>query len=216
VAKDFALSLVQEYLLMISTGDLRRAFLAQALLLTAVVSSLALMTYVVGQQVLRHDANDPQVQVATDAAAEIANGASPQSVLPPHAVDIAHSLAPFVIVYDESGNPIASSGTLHGTTPRPPLGVFDVARQRQSNLVTWQPETGVRIASVTSHFAGAHSGFVLAGRSLRIVEERESRLFALVLCGWAALMMTLLIGTWLLLRFAREDRQTRGELTASP
>lgn len=201
ILRDFTVSLVREHIRMIFDGGLRRVFLIQGFLLTALVSALALMTYVVGQQVLRHDANDPQVQMASDTAADIAGGATPQSVVPARAIDVAQSLAPFVIVYDDSGRVLASSGSLHGTAPKPPMGVFNGARARGSAVLTWQPEPGVRIASVTTRYGGARPGFVLAGRSLRLVEERSSTLFKLVACLWAALMLLMMIGTFALLRF---------------
>ncbi len=200
ITRDLIHSLVEENLHMIFGAGLRRVFLLQAVLLTAMVSALALMTYVVGQQVMRHEANDPQVQLASDAAAEMANGATAQSVVPAHTIDVAESLSPFVIVYDDAGNPIASSGKLHGTAPRPPAGLFNAVRGGNRALVTWRPEPGVRIASVTYHFSGAQSGFVLAGRSLHETEIRTATLFKLVALGWAVLMGVLLVGTAVLLR----------------
>ena len=201
IGRDFVVSLAQEYMQMLFDSGLRRVFLIQGIVLTMLVSALALMSYIVGQQVLRHDANDPQIQIASDAASDLSTGAAPQTVVPARSVDIARSLAPFVIVYDDSGTPIASSGNLHGTTPRPPVGVFNAVRQTTSSTLTWQPEPGVRIASVTFRYTGAHSGFVLAGRSLREVENRESTLFKLVTLGWAGLMVLVMIGTFALVRF---------------
>ena len=200
ITRDLVQSLFQENLRMLLDTGLRRVFLLQAVLLTTLVSALALMTYVVGQQVMRHDANDPQIQMASDAAAEMAGGASAQSVVPAHTVDLAQSLSPFVIVYDDSGTPVASSGNLHGKTPRPPAGVFNSVRDGHRAVLTWRPEPGVRIASVTYRFTGAHSGFVLAGRSLREVETRTNTLFKLIALGWLALIGMLLVGTAVLLR----------------
>lgn len=198
---DFVKSLVEEYTRMFFNSGLRRIFVVQGLVLTFLVSVLALMTYIVGQQVLRHDANDPQVQIASDAAGDLEAGAAPQSVLPARSVDIGRSLAPFLIVYDESGTPIAGSGNLHGSAPRPPTGVFNAVRQSKHSTLTWQPEPGVRIASVTYHYSGARPGFVLVGRSLREVEDRESMLFKLVAIGWAGLLALVLGGTLVLVCF---------------
>lgn len=114
---------------MLFNSPLRRMFVVQGLVLTFLISALALMCYVVGQQVLRHGANDPQIQIAADAAVDLEAGAAPQTVVPARSVDIARSLAPFLIVYNESGTPIAGSGKLHGSAPRPPAGVFNAVRQ---------------------------------------------------------------------------------------
>jgi len=60
---------------------------------------------------------------------------------------------------------------LSGSTPVPPLGVFDSVRSRGEDRITWQPAPGVRSAAVITHY---QQGFVLVGRSLRLVEQRES------------------------------------------
>ena len=197
IASDYLTSLLQEYLHMLFDRGLRRVFVLQAVLLTTLVSALALMTYVVGQQVMRHEANDPQVQLASDAASAIAGGATPQSVLPPQSIDLARSLSPFVIVYDAAGRPLASSATLHGATPRPPIGVLNHSRTTPGYAVTWRPEPGLRIASVLYPYP---SGYVLAGRSLRTTETRTATLFQLVAFCWAVLMFVLFAGTLALLR----------------
>jgi len=131
--------------------------------------------YLVVQQVLRQDANDPQIQMAEDTVQALAGGASVESIMPVNQVDLAQSLAPFVIVYDEGGVPLTSSGQLHGQIPAIPMGVFDYVRQNGEDRITWQPESGVRIATVVMSYAGTQPGFVLVGRSLREVESRESQ-----------------------------------------
>jgi hypothetical protein len=54
--------------------------------------------------------------------------------------------------------------------------------------VTWQPRPGVRIATVTVPWNG---GTVLAGRSLRLVEEHAATLELLVGGGWLATLAAL-------------------------
>ena len=107
-------------------------------------------------------------------------------MLPAARVDLERGLAPFVIVYDGQGKPLAGSGTLNGKLSAPPQGVFDFVRANGEERVTWQPERGVRIASVVRRSGAPAAGFVLAGRSLREVEEREAnlrRMGALALVG---------------------------------
>jgi hypothetical protein len=139
-------------------------------LLIVMVSGLV---YAVVQQNYRSNANDPQIQMATDARVALTQGASPQSLVPSNHIDIAQSLAPYLIIYDSNGKPAASSATLNGQTPTPPSGVFADARTMDMDTLTWEPATGVRSAIVVVHYAG---GYVLAGRSLNIIEERESNL----------------------------------------
>ncbi len=156
--------------------------------LALVCTALCLLVYGAVQQDLRMGGNDPQIQMAEDTAVALAGGAAVGSVIPTPQIDVARSLAPFVIAYDDSGKVLASSGLLHGQVPALPPGVLDYVRQHGQDRVTWQPEPGVRIAAVVARFDGRQSGSVLAGRSLREVEKRESDL--LLLSG-AALVVTL-------------------------
>jgi hypothetical protein len=167
---------------------LARRAVALFLPLVVVATALCGLVYVVAQQGLRSGANDPQVQLAEDAARALDAGTTPASVTGPVTVDVARSLAPFVVVYDASGRPLASSGQLDGADPVPPLGVLDHATADQPNIVTWQPRPGVRVATVTSRWSG---GTVMAGRSLREVERREDQVLLLVAAGWTATIVVL-------------------------
>ena len=51
------------------------------------------------------------------------------------------------------------------------------------NVLTWQPESGVRSAIVVKSYPG---GYVLAGRSLQSVEQRETSLEQLLFIGGLA------------------------------
>jgi hypothetical protein len=121
-------------------------------------------------------ANDPQIQMAEDAAASLAAGGTPVSILPTSQLDISISLAPFLVVYSDTGEPLASSGLLNGAAPLLPAGIFDYTRQKGEDRVSWQPESGVRVAAVVVAYGGSQPGFVLAGRSLREVEIREGQI----------------------------------------
>lgn len=140
--------------------------------ITAAFCGLAYLTV---QQSLRQGANDPQIQMAEDAASALAQGWNAEALVPLSTVDIARSLAPFMIIYDDAGNVLASSAVLHVVTPDLPAGVLDYTRAYGEDRVTWQPEEGVRIAAVVIRYEGTQSGFVLAGRSLREVEAREAQ-----------------------------------------
>ena len=146
------------------------------------------LVYAAVQQSLRIGANDPQVQLAEDTAAAIARGANPVSLVPPSNIDIAASLAPFMVVYDETGSVVTASGQLHGANLALPAGVLDYVKANGEDRITLQPEQGVRIAAVIVPVSGAKPGYVLAGRSLREVESRIDQFGLLVL---AALLATL-------------------------
>jgi hypothetical protein len=74
--------------------------------------------------------------------------------------------------------------------PTPPDGVLEIARRQGANVVTWQPRPGVRIAAVFHDVNDGSGRVVLAGRSLREVEERESRLLVMSALAWGALLVT--------------------------
>jgi hypothetical protein len=161
--------------------------------LVVVITLISGLLYVAVQQVLRISANDPQIQIAEDAANALANGQPMESVVPASKVDIAKSLAPYVVVFDDSGKAIASSGLLHSQFPSLPPGVFEYVRQHSETRITWQPEPGVRSAIVVTRYGGARPGFVLAGRSLREVEKRETQLEFLVGLGWLGTLFAALV-----------------------
>jgi hypothetical protein len=152
------------------------------------------LVYVTVQQSLRQSANDPQIQMAEDAANALEGGAPADSVLPSTRIDVAASLAPFTVVFNDSGNVVASSGLLHGQSLQLPAGVLDNVRQKGQSRLTLQPESAVRIASVIVRFSGAKPGFVLAGRSLRETEVRTTQTRTFVGLAWvAALVVTLVV-----------------------
>lgn len=159
--------------------------------LAIVITGLCGLVYSVVQQNYRMSLNDPQIQMAEDAAVALAEGADPTSLQ--GNVDIGKSLSPYLTIYDDSAKPVASSGKLNGELPAPPQGIFDVARTKGENRISWQPQSDVRSAIVVVHYAGDKPGFVLAGRNMREVEERESKLLQMVGLSWAVLLLLTLI-----------------------
>lgn len=185
-----------------STLPIRRA--VAVFLPLAVLATLGSgLLYVVVQQELRWGANDPQIQLAEDAARALDAGATPAAVAGTAKVDVAASLSPFIVVYDASGGVLAAGGQLDGADPVPPLGVLGQARTGSPSMVTWQPRSGVRIASVTVAWRG---GTVLAGRSLREVERREDLALLLVGAGWAAIMAAVAVASLVAARVWPEAR----------
>lgn len=149
----------------------------------AVVTILSGTLYVALQQTLRMGANDPQVQLAEDTAATWRRDGNLNSSLTIEKVNPATSLAPFVIAYDASGNVLASGAELDNRPPELPTGVLGHAKGAKQNRLTWQPQSGVRLAAVVVAVDG--HGYVLAARNLSEVEERINRLELLIATGWA-------------------------------
>lgn len=157
---------------------------------TVMVSGLV---YLTSQQMWRQMANDPQIQVARDAAMRLAAGQPPDAVVPAAQIDFSQSAALFVEVLNDAGAILKSSGTLRGQLRTTPSGVFDHARVSGEERVTWQPERGVRIASVVVRIPGAPGGFVLAGRSLQETGERVDRFQNLIGLACLAILAALLV-----------------------
>ena len=206
---DLIHSIVKENLAMLREKLAERTIVFQAVLLGVVGSMLALAIYATVQQALRRGANDPQLQMAGDAAVALERGADAAKTVGTVQVDAARSLSPFMIVYDDSGRPVASSVQLNGATPAPPPGVFSFAREHQRDVLTWQPQRGVRIAMVLERIAGEHPGFVLAGRSLREVEVREDATWHMVQIAWLGMVMVLALATFVFSRYLRGAQAAR-------
>ena len=170
--------------------------------LGALATAFCLTLYVVAQQTWRAAANDPQIQLARDAAAALAAGRPVDAVVPRETVDMERSLAPFLIVFDAGGRVLAASGSLRGNAPGVPQGVLEYVRERGEDRITWRPIGGVRIASVIVAYSGSQQGFVLAGRSLEETENRIAQFGSLITLAWAATLVGLLVvvaaGSWIL------------------
>lgn len=168
---------------------------------STIISALVLVTV---QQNLRLSANDPQIQMAEDAAAAIGAGEPVPNPPPQASVEISSSLAPFLAFYDDGGKVLATNAKLGTLLPSLPPGVFAYVRAHGEDRVTWQPKPGVRIAAIITRYQGKKSGFILAGRSLREVEARINRLEIMVAVAWLAA----LIASFVLIAYKRDPKET--------
>lgn len=203
ILRDLATSLLQEHMAMLRDSILRPALIFNALVLAGIATGIALAFYAIPQHVLRSGLNDPQIQMATDLAATLdrfgVNDGLRQGALTASGsgagIDMARSLSPFLIVYNDAGQPLGSNGQLDGQTPAPPGGVFDYVRQHGEERVTWQPRRGVRIAAVIERVNGHQPGFVLAGRNMREVESRIGDVQTMAGLTWFGMLGLIAIGT---------------------
>ena len=161
--------------------------------LSALATALCLLVYVTAQQIGRQMANDPQVQLARDARTALSAGQSLEDVVPQSQTELGTTIAPFLTIQNDSGRVLASSARLHGQLRSLPSGVLANVRQYGEESVTWQPEPGVRMATVAVRVPGPPIRFVVAGRSLDETEIRISRLGQLILFGWLATLVGLLV-----------------------
>ena len=161
-------------------------FLKRSIFIVITLALIFGFAYSLAQQVLRQGANDPQIQIAEDSAAVLALGNEPKFLGDNlnNKVDIAKSLAPFLITFDAAGKPLVSTAVFNGATPVPPAGVFASAKIHGQDRVTWQPAPGVRIAAVVAYYGGQRQGYALSGRSLTEVENRSANLELLTFWAW--------------------------------
>jgi hypothetical protein len=87
-------------------------------------------------------------------------------------------------LYNKNGEPVQSSGFLNGHLPLLPRGVFDYTNEHHEDILTWQPQHGVRMAMVVEALNPPQIGFVTVGRSLREIEKRESNLRTMIAFAW--------------------------------
>lgn len=160
----------------------------------AAFSAACFLVYGGVQQSYRQSLNDPQIQMTEDAALSLERSAAILDLVPAEKVVIEDSLKVFINFYDTEGNPIAGNGYLNGKLLDVPKGVFDDAKAWGKNLRTLQPQPDVRIAVVVKPFVGREtSGFVLSGRTMRVVEGRIHILGLQVLFGWSMTLGALFV-----------------------
>lgn len=146
--------------------------------------------YVASQQVMREDANDPQIQLAEDTAAELNSGEQPSNVVSGK-VDINNSLAPFVLIYNKAGTIEAGNGYLDGVlADGAPYGTMEASASAPYTTVTWSPYSNLKIASVS---VTADNYYVFSGRSLAQVGIREKLVLRITALGWIISILILII-----------------------
>lgn len=192
--------------------------------LVFIMTVLAGLIYVTVQQSYRQSANDPQIQMAEDAAEALSNDASIDSLVPSSTpgISIVSSLAPYIVIYDKNGMPVAGDGYLPYPSNCPasvankldlpclPQGIFSSANPKTGgsaeDRVTWQPEPNIRqaivVVPVSCSYLTCWSGYVMVGRSLREIEIRENLLEEIVGAAWlfamiGSLCLEILFALWL-------------------
>jgi hypothetical protein len=203
---DLLQSSVKEHLLMIQKvireQAIARPIFFHALTLGIVLTLFGCFATFIFQGLLRRGANEPQIQMGAAYASKIESGIKPADAIPRNNVDIENSLEPFTIFYDDDGAPVTATGHLNQTIPTPPAGVFNYVRSHagRTDNITWQPQPDVRIAAIVRRISGPHPGYLITGRSLRLVEEQENILRDMVFGGWFLVVFLLIAGAALLSR----------------
>lgn len=103
-------------------------------------------------------------------------------------LELTSDSGPFMIIYGEDNKAVFTTVTLHGEVPNLPVGVLDTTRSAGTDVVTWQPEPGLRMAVVARQAAGK---VVVAGQSLTPFENADKRTQLVLTAGWLASLMVL-------------------------
>lgn len=151
-----------------------------------VITFTCSLTYLVTQQALRLGANEQPAQLAVDTALKLQNGKNPVSIVQGDTVDLSKSMDTFVMIYDHNKNLQASSGMINDIKPSYPKGVLANTSKKGEERVTWQPQNGLRFATVVLKY---DNGYIVAGRSLHETENLIDTIGKLVLLAWAACLL---------------------------
>ncbi len=165
-------------------SNMKTASIITHLAAAALLSTLAILIYAAVQQSYRSAANDPQIQIARDIANDIGLHRAYHDFIN-SMVNPQQSLAPFIQLYDGSGQLILSGNAINQIPFTIPKGVLTIAKQHGENVVTWQPAAGVRLAAVAEYTGNTDTAYVVAARSLQEVENRERNLRTMVIAAWA-------------------------------
>ncbi len=162
-----------------------RMWLALVGVATLVIGS----SFAMVQQSTRLSADDLPLTTSQVAKQELQSDSNASDVTPTLKTDLKYDTSVFMIITDNSKHVIASSAVLNGQTPLPPNGVFSFTSLHGTDHFTWQPQTGVRMATrVTKYGQAPDDGFIITGQSLKPYEDRISTYTWLALAAWLAVL----------------------------
>lgn len=202
---DLLCSACMEQSLMLSQQIMKRPICFHTATLGLLLTVLGGVGTLQLRQMIRHGANQPQIEMAHFYSSEIGGGSAPDDSIPPGYVDPERNLEPFVIFYDDEGRAVVSTGYIDQNIPMPPASIFEHVRREGSYSFTWRPRPDVRIAAVAERVSGSHNGMVLAGRSLQVTERDERTLYNIALVSWVILVTILITAAFFLKHFQRRD-----------
>lgn len=157
-------------------------------LLTVIVLAVVFGTmYGLVQQMGRLQANDTPTLLATQAAKQLDAGLGLDSIQM-GGTNLQNNPVPFVIIYDKQGKAVGGSGYIDKQLAVVPKGVLTHASTGKNNAVTWEPKSGVRLATVV---VAAKEYFVLGGQSLKQTEAHAQHMLWLTLAGYVASLLIL-------------------------
>ena len=177
---------------------MKRGILLAIGAVVVLVGSLALgTTYLVGERIERENADVASRELVATVVGELKSGQTATYESLP-LVDLATGLNPFVLIFDETDRAIAGTGFLRGKLGTVSRGILADTRAAGTRLIAWQPEPGLRFATVQVAVDGY---VVVAGQSLKPSEENTEDLGMQMAAAWLSLIVTVaagLIMVWIL------------------
>ncbi len=107
--------------------------------LAFVTTVLCGVVYATVQNTIRQAANDPQIEIAHNIAMELAKGAPTDGLSSARKADMATTLSPFIMVFDENKKVVVNNSTISGKTPELPAGVLEEAKKMASIVLPGNP-----------------------------------------------------------------------------
>jgi hypothetical protein len=152
-------------------------------LIAFLITFTSLLVYVAAQQILRLGANSMPAELAAKISINLENSKSLLDAVPGEIIDISKSPGTFAMVFDKDKNLIASSAVMGIDEPEYPKGVLDYVDKNGEDRVTWQPQKGLRFATVAIK---AGDKYIVAGRSLKETENLINTVGNLIFYSWLA------------------------------
>lgn len=144
-------------------------------------------SYAMVQQSTRLSADDLPLTASQTAKQELQSGSNAKDVVPTLKTNLRNDTSVFMIITDSTEHVLASSATLDGQTPLPPIGVFSFTNSHGTDHFTWEPSAKVRVATrVTKYGQGSNSGYIITGQSLDPFEDRIAIYTWIALAAWLA------------------------------
>ncbi|MEI8216526.1 MAG: hypothetical protein WCF96_05455 [Eubacteriales bacterium] len=182
----------------------RKKIIAIWVMMIFIVTFNCILVYIVAQQTLRLGANELPAQFAIEASTELQNGKSIDLIIPKEKMDVSKGLNTFVMIFDRNKNIVESSGILDNVKPSYPKGVLEYVDKNNESRVTWQPQDGLRFASVAIKY---ENGYVVAAKSLSETEKLIDKLGGLIFLAWLACIMFITIALSIIYVFIRKIKK---------
>lgn len=143
--------------------------------------------YVAAQQTTRRSANNLPTFMSKAIKHELDTGAAPADAVPPTQSSLRDDSTAFAIITNADQRVLASSAILDGQKMVPPSGTFSSAGKHGSDSFTWQPDSGVRLATRVNSYQNG-SKFIVTGQSLAEPEKRIDSFGAVAVLAWIIML----------------------------